>query len=307
MVQLVAETGQDVRRHAQLFQLVARGVVFEQTHHHRLAVLGRHGGQAHVQAGALDHQIEAAVLRQAAFGNIHARHQLDPRHHRRRDAPIRHHLFVQHAVDAQTDAQHVFVRFDMDIRRTAGDCLFEQAVQQAHHRRIGRVVHLEQAIDVVLVGVLADVARQRSDLGAVPVAVVEHAQHVGLAHQHDIGGVSEQAAGFVIGKQVGRIGHADHRLFGAVVQQYHPVTACELLGNGGNHLRLVAVVAQIHHFHAKLLGEQRQQAILADEPQRDQGAAQLAAAALLFVQRDRQLLAGDDTLLDQQVAQSNLA
>ena len=82
----------------------AAGLV-EQTQHHRLAVLQRHGGQAHVDRASRTLHREAAVLRQALFGDVQAAHQLQPRDQRAGDAAAFDALLLQDAVDAQTHAQ----------------------------------------------------------------------------------------------------------------------------------------------------------------------------------------------------------
>jgi hypothetical protein len=54
----------------------------ENTHHHRLAEAGRHGGHAQVELLALHAQLDAAVLRQATLGDVQSRHDLHARDHR---------------------------------------------------------------------------------------------------------------------------------------------------------------------------------------------------------------------------------
>jgi hypothetical protein len=57
------------------------------------------GRDAQVDLLALHAQTDAAVLRQAALGDVEVRHDLHAGNHRRREAARRRLDFVQHAVD----------------------------------------------------------------------------------------------------------------------------------------------------------------------------------------------------------------
>ena len=59
---------------------------------------------------------EAAVLRQALFGDIETGHQLQAQHQRRGDLGVGLGLHMQHAVDAEADEQRLFLRLDVDVR-----------------------------------------------------------------------------------------------------------------------------------------------------------------------------------------------
>ena len=59
------------------FEAVAHAGTVQHAHHHALAMHRGNGGDAQVKLTALDAGFDAAVLRQAAFGNVQVRHELD--------------------------------------------------------------------------------------------------------------------------------------------------------------------------------------------------------------------------------------
>ena len=84
-----------------------------------LAIDRRHRGNADVNFLAFDPHVDAAVLGQAFLGDVHARHDLDAGDQRGLVALElrRHRRLVQDAVNAVADAQLVFRRLKMDVRR----------------------------------------------------------------------------------------------------------------------------------------------------------------------------------------------
>ena len=84
-----------------------RLIAAEQTQADRLAVHGRNRRNADVDVLAVGLQIDPAVLRQTAFGDVHVRHDFQARDDRRLQQPQlrRHRDFVQNAVDPITNAQ----------------------------------------------------------------------------------------------------------------------------------------------------------------------------------------------------------
>ena len=91
----------------------------QQTQRNALAVNRRDSGDTDVDFLALDADVDAAVLRQPLLGDVHSGHDLDARNDRGLVALQlrRHRRLVQDAVDAVADAQFVFRRLEMNIRR----------------------------------------------------------------------------------------------------------------------------------------------------------------------------------------------
>ncbi len=94
-----------------------------------------HGDHAHpnVDFATVDAKLDAAVLRQAFFGDIQPRHDLQAADDGRLKAVDfrRHRLRVQDPVDAVTNDDPVGLRFDMHVTRTCLDRFQQDLVDQA--------------------------------------------------------------------------------------------------------------------------------------------------------------------------------
>ena len=97
-------------------------------------------------------EIDAAVLRQAALGDVHVRHHFQARDDGRlQEAQLRRDRdFVQDAVDAVTNAQIVLERLDVDVGRALVDRFADDLVDEFHDRRFGIVgVQVRARFDVL--------------------------------------------------------------------------------------------------------------------------------------------------------------
>ena len=74
-----------------------------------------------------DLQLDAAVLRHAALGDVELRHDLEARDERRLQLHRRLHDFLQRAVDAVAHAELVLEALEVDVRRAALDGVREDA------------------------------------------------------------------------------------------------------------------------------------------------------------------------------------
>src|SRR5206468_7469795 len=80
----------------------------EDSHDDLFAVHRRQRRDAEVDAAATHLHADAAVLRDAALGDVDVGHDLQTADDARLDAAGRAHHFVEHAVDAETDPEVVF-------------------------------------------------------------------------------------------------------------------------------------------------------------------------------------------------------
>ncbi len=194
--------GETQRREIEHYRLA-----IEDTHHHRFAEAGRHGGDAQVQLLALHAQLNAAVLRQAALGDVELGHDLHAADHRGGGTGRRRFHFVQHAIDAVAHFQAILERLDMHV----GCALFHRALQdqvdQADHRRLGREV--AQMFHVIFFGraaveVFHDGAHRRATL-----AVITFDQIIDFRAQTDAerDGFAARKAHRLKRIGIGRIGH----------------------------------------------------------------------------------------------------
>src|SRR5262249_60930971 len=108
-----------------------------------------HGGQqphAHVEGVAADVELDTAVLRQAALGDVQVGHHLDAAGDSHGQVPgWRHHL-VQYAVAAIAHLVFFFKRLEMDVAGVVLNCQEHHHVEQLAHG--GGVLDFHQAFQV---------------------------------------------------------------------------------------------------------------------------------------------------------------
>ena len=130
------EAGPDVLGQAELFVVEIDGGAVEHAQHHLLAVERRHRRHAEVDLVAAHRQLDAAVLRQPALGDVEPRHDLDARDDRGLQPRRRRLDLVQHAVIAVAHPQPVGERLEMDVGGMGFDRARDHLVDQADHRRL---------------------------------------------------------------------------------------------------------------------------------------------------------------------------
>ena len=297
-----------VGRHAEAVDGKQVVALAQQPHHHGFAVLRRHGGQPHVDGAAAYLDRKAAVLRQAFFRNIQPGNDLEAQGQRRRNLEIGLGLRMQHPVDAEADGQLFFLRFDVQVGRIHLQRILEQRLQQAHHRRIGLpFAQRLQADDTGLA--LAHVAReflgQAVDIVGAPVDPVDGRQQVAFRHHGKLDVLRDQPGDFIVSGQIGRVGHADENTAVPPRQRHGPETSRlrfrQQLQDGGIRIEF----PEIDEGKIQLPRQRLGNVVFARQPAFDDDAAQAAPAFLLRRQCDVQVGAGNDLLLDEQVAQAD--
>ena len=129
-----------VRGEAQLFQW-DRFTGRQNPHHHVFHTAGRRDGgdaQLDIQRSVFL-ELDLAVLRLAALGDVEFTHDLQPRHHGL--AEVRRHLHIGHqaAVDAEADAGLELARhrFDVDVRGLLVVSVDDDLVDELHQLVVG--------------------------------------------------------------------------------------------------------------------------------------------------------------------------
>ena len=117
--------------------------VVEQPQHRLLAVHGRIGRAAQIEALILDRRAEAAVLRQPVLGDVHAGEHLDARDQRRRQLDRQQRDVAERAVDAEADAEVVLPRLEMDVARAFLRGAADHALEHRHGGTLRRLVALQ--------------------------------------------------------------------------------------------------------------------------------------------------------------------
>ncbi|MNV28254.1 hypothetical protein D3C71_1194390 [compost metagenome] len=147
LLQHLTELREEILAEPQPLEIKHHRFAVEQTHHHALAVRGRHGADPQVQLLALHAQHDAAVLRQTTLGDVELGHDLDAADHRSGEVHRRAFAIDQHAIDAVTHLQAILERFDMDVGRAQFHRTLDQQVHQADDRRFGG--QIAQMLDVI--------------------------------------------------------------------------------------------------------------------------------------------------------------
>ena len=124
------EAGQHRRVEPEVGEAEAGLGLVQDPHDDLLAVDGRQGGHPEVDRLAGDVEGDAAVLGDAAFGDVDVGHDLEPADHPALDRPGRVHDLVEHAVDPEPDPQVVLGRLDVDVRRPVGHRLGDEEVDE---------------------------------------------------------------------------------------------------------------------------------------------------------------------------------
>ena len=101
----------------------------EDAQHDVLAVDGRLRGDAEIDRPAVEIERDAAVLRRARLGDVHAAHHLQAHRHAGPVVLVQAADLPQHAVDAVADAQERVLRLEVDVRGAALHRVGEQRVR----------------------------------------------------------------------------------------------------------------------------------------------------------------------------------
>src|SRR5450759_1254428 len=276
---------QQLRRHAQAFQALHSGAAIEQAHRHRFAVLRRHGRYAHVDAPVAYAHVETPVLRQAFFGNVQTRHELDPLHQGGGDLDVGFGLQLQHAIDAEANLQQTLLRLDMDVGRVHLGRILEHGLQQFDDRRILRArLNIERTEIHGLAHVRTQFACEIGDLLGAPVDPVYGLEHLVFVDQDELDVALQRTRDFVICEQVGGIAHRHQVRVALVLHQQGAKTPCQQLGQHARHLKVDVVVLEVEVGDLELFGQRLGNALLCGEAVFDQHPTELAAAALLLLE-----------------------
>gem|GEM_PF-5268320 len=196
----------------------------------------------------------------------------------------------------------------MDVRGLHLHGVFEQRLQQAHHRRVAVALRAQtREVKIAVLQVALQLAGQRSDLAGAPVEPIQRTEQFAFAHHRRIHALAQQAFHLVLGEQVERIGHAHQQTIALAGQHDDAKTPRHGFGQALGQLVVELVVLELDEGNLQLLGQRREQAHLVDEAQIEHRAAELRATAFLVLQGQLQLGVTDQPGLDQQVAEANLA
>ncbi len=122
-------------------EIASRAV--QQAHDDAFAVQRRQRGNAQIDLAAQRFDLDAAVLRKPAFGDVQLGHQLHAGNDGGLQLARRRILSEQHAVHAVADAEFPFERLNVNVAGALLDRLGDHGVHQADDRRFAG--HVAQA------------------------------------------------------------------------------------------------------------------------------------------------------------------
>src|SRR5580700_6172147 len=126
---------------------VAGGTV-EQAHDYAFAVEGRQRRDAQIDFAAQNLNLDAAVLRQAALGDIELGHQLQARDDGAFELARRRFLVEEHAVHAEAHPELFLERLDVDVAGAVFDGLRDHGIDQPDDGRFRG--HVAQMFEILI-------------------------------------------------------------------------------------------------------------------------------------------------------------
>ena len=218
-------------------------------------------------------------------------------------------LHVQHAVDAEADRSD-FSCGSMWMSEARVFCASSNTVCNSLTTGASSApgARLEPAaeLDRNVAHLLRQIFRQAGDFLGAAIQAVEQGQQLAFGNHGEIDVAPDDAGKFVESGQVGGVGHADAQHATALVQHQCAEAARLCFRQQFHQFGLGLEDLEVDIFRAKLACQGFRDAFFGSVAGFDQHATQLAAAAFLRVEGELELLVGNDALLHQQVAKSNL-
>ena len=239
----VLELAEFVLGEPELADADADVVLVEDPHHHRLAVVGRQHADAEVVVFAVGGELDAAVLRAAALGDVELGEDLDAGEHRPQETARGIVALDEPAVDAVADPHAVFERLDVDVAGPELHRLDDDQVDELHDRGVG-VVLLGRGC-LLLDGRLGEVDRGVGELlehrvGALAVAeavvAVDRLHDLLAGGQGHLDVAVEDEPQLLLGVDVGRVAGGDAERAARLREREDRVLAGHALGQELDHL-----------------------------------------------------------------------
>jgi hypothetical protein len=190
----------------------------------------------------------------AALGDVDVGHDLEPGDHTGLDAAGRAHHLVQHAVDAEPDAQVGLVRLHVDVGGAIADGLVHQQVDELDDR--GVFDDLGEAGEVgVVVGLVGRGLHDLVDLAVDPEEPLDRLDDLARGGDDGADLGAGEGADVVDCEDVRRVGHRDDELAVLPSDRDGLVAARERLGDDGGDGPVDGAVVQVDELEADLARE----------------------------------------------------
>ena len=276
-----AEAGELLGEDAKLLQRNVEVGFVENPQDDFLAEQRGHGGDAQVDLAALGDDVDAALLGQAAFGDVHFADDLDARDDGGVHAGRGGHQLAQVAVDAIADAGGLLGRLDVDVAGPVADGRHDRQVDQVDDR--AAVDHLADFVGGVLIDGLAlddlDLALGQGDQERVDVHLLAQVlswNSTMLRSRARTGLMRQPVRALrrsIVGQRL-RLGHRDGQRVADLEQrqglQAAGFLAVEQAGDGG----VDQPVAQLAGLDVELLGQGAEHGLGREDAQVDELLAQ---------------------------------
>ena len=318
------------RREPELLERRHALPVVEDAHHDLLAEERAQRRDAEVHLAAIvGLHAQAAVLRQALLGDVHARHDLQAC-----DEALVHplgqvHHFLEQAVEAVPDEHALFHGLDVDVARLALDRALHHEVDQVDDRRgLAALLQAGDRLEDFLFGppheararvhfpaapAATRLARGNREVRALPRLRDARERLVGIAGLDRLGDFDarrddllDAIAGLELEvlheAEQQRIGHRDRQQ--VLLEAHGDADALQrdVLGNQHHRRRVRRVFREVDVREAELEGERLGDLFLRGEVHPDEDHAHTLAGALVLVERALQVLFRDQPGLNQALA-----
>ena len=289
------------------------GALVENTHNGFLAVDRGHRRHTQVELASVVGKVDFSVLRDTPFGDVHIRHNLDTRCHRRLNVLGRAHHLVEHAVHPVAHLDRLGLGLDVNVGGLVVDGLGDDEVDDAHDRRF--VDHLLELVDgQLLVGAVLVLERTEVLRGDVfhrlfDLDEVGHAElrvdgfddgFFGRDHRVDVEPCDQ--ADVIDGDDVERIHHRHGQSVVALGDRYDFIPLRQMLGDGPSQIRVDANLIHIHEAHSHLTAHGFDNVFLRNEAKGNENFLKTFASALRLGHGFVELSSGDELFVDQKLA-----
>ena len=300
---------------ADFVQAHHRAALVQQTRDDLLAVDGGEGRDTQVEASVFDADVEAAVLGDAALGDVQARHDLQTGQHRALQVSRHGQDVPHHAVDAHADQKLGLMRLEVNVAGALGDGALDDAVDQADGRGAGGAV-LAKLVDregvaglrpsLAAAHALAAHLLNRPGRALVAVEDLDAALDGGLGGDHRDHLPPDGFPDLFNGVEVQRVVHGEVELVLHRLDRHDLILPRDVLRKHLGQLRGNVDLGQVDILDAELHLQRLDQFVLRDDLIFDQHVAETVLRPLLQIQSAVQFLLGDGSRRDQQFTQSHV-
>ena len=312
------ELDQRLLLETELGHIQAEVFLVQQPEHDLLAPQRGQSGDAEIEllflAADLHLQHDAAVLRQPLFADVELGHDLEPRSDGVLQFQRRIHDQLQNSVNAEADAEFLFVGLHVNVAGAALHRIGEHQVHQLDDGSfVGRLLQFPEFEFLLLVlhlniGAFAGVVHRLHDLLELfffgsPVGLIDALDDRAFRGHDRFDVKAGHELDIVHGKDVGGIHHGDGERSADAAERQNLIAFRGFEGNQLDHGGVDFKIRKIDGGHAVLAREKVGDILIREETQLHQRRGKPGVRLLLELGRLFQLLWGYDLFFDEQVTQ----